>query len=208
MEYESRGDKYINLWLEEYLNIIRPYLRDMIDNHKAYGEYKIQLIIKIYFISSLGTSEIREMYTESDNMKIMSGIEADDIIKELFNSCLKRYQENVETKMRASSFVLEGIKLLSYRLHKISLNRGGSYIDSPDWIKNKKATINRKKNGDNGWFKYAKAVALNYEKIGRDPQRISKIIPFLNKYNWKDVEFLPNPKDWKKFEQNNEKNCS
>ena len=46
MEYESRGDKYINLWLEEYLNIIRPYLRDMIDNHKAHGEYKIQLIIK------------------------------------------------------------------------------------------------------------------------------------------------------------------
>ena len=41
MEYESRGDKYINLWLEEYLNIIRPYLRDMIDNHKAHGEYKI-----------------------------------------------------------------------------------------------------------------------------------------------------------------------
>ena len=138
----------------------------------------------------------------------MSGIEADDIIKELFNSCLKRYQENVETKMRASSFVLEGIKLLSYRLHKISLNRGGSYIDSPDWIKNKKATINPKKKGDNEWFKYAIVVALNYEKIGRDPQRISKIIPFLNKYNWKDVEFLPNPKDWKKFEQNNEKNCS
>ena len=85
------------------------------------------------------------MYTESDNMEIMSGIEADDIIKELFNSCLKRYQENVETKMRASSFVLEGVKLLSYRLHKISLNRGGSYIDSPEWLKNKKATINREK---------------------------------------------------------------
>ena len=141
-------------------------------------------------------------------MEIMSGIEADDIIKELFNSCLKRYQENVETKMRASSFVLEGVKLLSYRLDKISLNRGGSYIDSPDWIKNKKATINPKKKGDNEWFKYAIVVALNYEKIGRDPQRISKIIPFLNKGNWKDLEFSSNSKDWKKFEQNNEKNCS
>ena len=113
----------------------------------------------------------------------MSGIEADDIIKELFNSCLKRYQENVETKMRASSFVLEGVKLLSYRLHKISLNRGWSYIDSPDWIKNKKATINPKKKGDNEWFKYAIVVALNYEKIGRDPQRISKIIPL----KWHDL---------------------
>ena len=138
----------------------------------------------------------------------MSGIEADDIIKELFNSCLKRYQENLETKMRGSSFAFEGVKLLSYRLHKISLNRGWSYIDSPDWIKNKKATINPKKKGDNEWFKYAIVVALNYEKIGRDPQRISKIIPFLNKGNWKDLEFSSNSKDWKKFEQNNEKNCS
>ena len=57
-------------------------------------------------------------------MEIMSGIEADDIIKELFNSCLKRYQENLETKMRGGSFAFEGVKLLSYRLHKISLNRG------------------------------------------------------------------------------------
>ena len=38
IEYESRGDKYNNLSSEEYLNIIRPYLRDMIDNHKAHSE--------------------------------------------------------------------------------------------------------------------------------------------------------------------------
>ena len=41
IEYESRGDNNNNLSLEEYFNIIRPYLRDMIDNHKTYGEWKI-----------------------------------------------------------------------------------------------------------------------------------------------------------------------
>ena len=41
IEYESRGDNNDNLSLEEYFNIIRPYLRDMIDNHKTYGEWKI-----------------------------------------------------------------------------------------------------------------------------------------------------------------------
>ena len=41
IEYESRGDNNYNLSLEEYLNIIRPYLRDMIDNHKAHKEWKI-----------------------------------------------------------------------------------------------------------------------------------------------------------------------
>ena len=38
IEYESRGDKDNNLSLVEYLDIIRPYLRDMIDNHKAHSE--------------------------------------------------------------------------------------------------------------------------------------------------------------------------
>ena len=41
IEYESRGENNDNLSLEEYFNIIRPYLRDMIDNHKTYGEWKI-----------------------------------------------------------------------------------------------------------------------------------------------------------------------
>ena len=54
IEYESRMDNNDNLSLEEYLNIIRPYLRDLID-HKAHSEWKIQLIMRIIFVSSLDT---------------------------------------------------------------------------------------------------------------------------------------------------------
>ena len=36
------------------------------------------------------------------------------------------------------------------------------------------------------------------------PEEISKIDPFINKYNWKDIDFPSGPKDWKMFEQNNE----
>ena len=75
--------------------------------------------------------------------------------------------------MRGSEFVFDGVNVLYYYLNKISLNRGGSYIDSPFWIKNK-ATINPN-NNDNKYFQYALTVALNYEKIKKDPQRISKI---------------------------------
>ena len=64
IEYESRGDNNDNLSLEEYLNIIRQYLRDMINNHKANGEWKIQLVMKIKFISSLDDNEFRAMYTK------------------------------------------------------------------------------------------------------------------------------------------------
>ena len=74
IEYETRGDKDKTLSLEDYLNIIRPSLRDVINNHKTRGKWKIQLIIQINFIS-LETEEIRTMHSKSYNVEIMMGIE-------------------------------------------------------------------------------------------------------------------------------------
>ena len=127
----------------------------MIDNHKVHNEWKIQLIMKINFISFLDINDTRIMHTKSDHIEIMNGTEMSDIINELFKSFLRRYQEGLETKTKGSSYAFESVDLLHYILHKISLNRRGSYIDSPDWIKNKKATINPK-NKDND--------ALNMQK--------------------------------------------
>ena len=128
VEYESRGDNDDNLSLDEYLNIIRLYLRDMINNHKAHGEWKIQLVMKINFISSLDDNEFRVMYTKSDNVEIMSGTETSDTINELFKSFFRRYQEGLQTKMGGSSFIFERVDSLYYHLHKIGLNSAGSYI--------------------------------------------------------------------------------
>ena len=86
--------------------------------------------------------------------------------------------------MRGSEFVFDSIDLLYYELHKISINRGGSYIDSPSWIKNKKATINlQNKDKDNKWFKYAITAALNHSKINNHPEKMSKLKPFIDNYN-------------------------
>ena len=63
--------------------------------------------------------------------------------------------------MRGSEFVFDHVDALYYNLNEISLSRGGSYIDFPEWLKNKKATINPKNNGDT-CFQYALTVALNY----------------------------------------------
>ena len=114
----------------------------------------------------------------------------------------KKYQEGLDTKMRGSDFIFESVDLLNYKLHKISSNRGGSYIDSPDWLKLKRATINPK-NKDNECFKYVVSTALNHENINNNPERISNLKPFIDQYNWKDIEFPSHSKDWKKFEQNN-----
>ena len=74
----------------------------------------------------------------------MMGKEANNIIDELFESLLQRYQNNLEESMRGNEFVCDSIDLLYYHLHKVSLKRGRSYVDSPKWLKNKRATINLK----------------------------------------------------------------
>ena len=85
--------------------------------------------------------------------------------------------------MKGSDFIFDCVNLLHYKCDKIILNRGWSYIDSPDWIKNKKGT-----NLINDYYKcfqYTATVALNYEEIGKTSRRISKVNAFINKYIWK-----------------------
>ena len=132
----------------------------------------------------------------------MIGNETDKIIEKLFDSLLQKHQKGIEESMRGSEFILDNVDLLYYKLHKISLNRGGSYIDSPKWLKNKKAIINPK-NNDGKCFQYALTVVLNYQNIKNNPERIPKIKSFMDQYNWKEINFPPHKKDCKKFESCN-----
>ena len=105
--------------------------------------------------------------------------------------------------MRGSEFVYDSVDVLYYNFNKVSLSRGGSYIDSPKWLKNKKATVNPQNKKDDRCFQYAVTVALNYEQIGDHPERISKVKSFIRKYDWKETDFPSEDKDWKQFEPNN-----
>ena len=201
-QYESKGDRILSI--QEYLALIEKYLRKLINQYKNEGEWKIQLIAEINFISlKPGSDETRVMYTRCDNEEFMSGSDTDEVIKLLFRSLLQKYQENLQNKMRGSDFEFDGINLLYYTFNKISLNKGGSYIEPAKWIKDKKSIINPK-NNDHKCFQYAVTLALNYDKIDKNHQRISKIRPFIDQYNWKDIDYPATSKDWKKFEQNNE----
>ena len=219
IQYESKGDKGKNLSIKKCLNIIKPYLIDIINEHKTHGlvryhsgnkswlektssEWKIQLTMAINFISSKDSNETRTMHKKSNNVETMIGSKTDEIIKNLLESFLQKYEEGLEESMRGSEVIYDRVDVLYYNLNKVSLSRDATYIDYPKWLKSKKATINPK-NKDDKCFQYALTLALNYENIKKDPQRISKIKPFIDQYNWNEIDFPSHGKDWKKFVSNN-----
>ena len=100
----------------------------MINDHKiARKVWKIQISMHVSFISPKDTGETRIIYVWSDNVKIMWGSGADSIIKERFESFLHNYQEELKI-ISESEFIIESVKPMNYKLHRVRLKRGGSYI--------------------------------------------------------------------------------
>ena len=118
----------------------------------------------VNFISFNDTGEIRTFFCSNDNEEIRLGNETIDIINKLIESFLNNYQKEEKILRKGSNFVFESVDSLSYHIHKINLNRGKSYIKSPEWMLNKRATINPK-NEDDKCFQYAITAALNHQKI-------------------------------------------
>ena len=215
--YESRGDKDKNVFVGDYLEKIKSYLRDFINSHKTTesGEWKIQLNMHVNFISSYDDiGETHNINILSDYEKIMWGYETDDIINNLFISFKDNYQLEEQIMREGSDFKFASVDRLDYKPHKIKLKRGGLYVKSPDWIRNKKGTINPK-NEDDNCFQFALTGTLNYQNIENHPEKISNIELFIDQYNWAPKWYQKGQEEseksrnivainWKKFERNNE----
>ena len=108
---------------------------EVFDYETQHGQWKIQLTKSVNFILSNGSDETCNMHTKSNNIEIMMGSEIYEIIDELFESLLQ------------NNFVFDSVDLLYYHVQKTILKRTrSSYMGSPEWLKNKKATINPKNN--------------------------------------------------------------
>ena len=103
------------------------------------------------------------MHSKSNNIEIMINHKADEVREELFQLLLSRYQIALEISIKNSDFVFDCIHLLCYKCYKIDTNHHGSYLDSLNWIKNKKATISSINKKGNKCFQYTVTVALNHE---------------------------------------------
>ena len=108
LEYRSEGND--SLSFEEYLNLIEPYLNDLINDKKDIGEWKLQLTAQINFILQRpGSDETPVMHTRSVCEEFMSGSETEEIVVKLFRSLLQRYQDNLNEKMRVLILYLMGL---------------------------------------------------------------------------------------------------
>ena len=161
IEYESNGDRNKTLLVEEYLNKIRPCLKDITNNLKISNTWKIELTTANNFISSIDSDEEHLIHSKSDHVEIMINDEAGEVIKEPFDSLKNRYKNNLES-IKDSDFVLDYVHLLYYKCHKINLNRS-----SPYWI--------NPMNKESKCYQYAVTVALNHDEIKKDQQRIVTI---------------------------------
>ena len=122
--------------------MIKPYLRDIINDHKTVGllrynssnktwaentssKWYIQLKIAINLISSKDSDETGTTYLKSNNVDIMMDGKTDEITAELFESFLQKYQEGLEESMRGSELAYDSIGAIYYNLIKESLSRRG-----------------------------------------------------------------------------------
>ena len=142
MKAEKDKDKEKRLSVKQYLNKITQHLYDLINDHMiARRVWKIQISTCANFIFSKDTRETHIINVWSYNVKIMWDSDTDDIIRKLFESFWNNYQKEKEI-LEGSDFIFESVELMDYKLHKVSSRRGRSNIKSPEWLTNKKATIN------------------------------------------------------------------
>ena len=117
-------------------------------------------------VSTKDFEETRTIYSASKPVAIFMGTDTDDVIDRLFDTILQRFQQAIEkSNERGSELTHESVVLLYYYFQKIDIRRAESYMKSPDWLVNKRATINPRNEKDNKCFQYAIAVALNYNEI-------------------------------------------
>ena len=81
--------------------------------------------------------------------------------------------------MRGGDFIFDSVQLMCYNCLRLNFRCGGSYIDSPDQIEKKKRTINPK-NTDDKCSQYTATIALNYEEIKWNLERVSTVKPCIN----------------------------
>ena len=103
-------------------------MKGIVNNIRKSDTWKIQLTIAINLVFSNDTEEMHVMHSKSFNIELMIYDNVNEVIEELFESLLNRYQIKLKTSMKDSDFIFDCFYFLHYKCHR-SPNCGGSYTD-------------------------------------------------------------------------------
>ena len=189
--------------IDTYLDKVIPFIRILIDEKKT-TEQKIQLHVRINLVHITDNKRIK-FCTKSENIKCLPSSNAEDILNELVASLYEKYKEDIQLCRTSSSFKYKSVEELNIHFHKVDLQRGATYIPTPDWTETKKATINSKNTKDVYCFMYAVTIASYHKELGTNPERISKkLLEHIPKLNWNHIDFFVSYKNYIIFEKLNE----
>ena len=195
--YHFRGDKLRNMSVNSYFDKIIPYL--LIDENKVY-EQNLQLDLGFNMIHISDSRRITH-FSRSDNVICRPSSNTNEIINQLLTSLHQKFDDDLVLSRESSSFVYESVEECNIHFHKIDLRRGASFIDTPEWLENKKATINPQNTNNAYCFMYAIAIALFHEALDNNRGRISKkLIEYFNALNLHDIDFPATYDDYALFE--------
>ena len=190
-----------NMSVKSYFDKIMAYLRVLIDENKAY-EQKIQIDIGFNMVHISNKRRIRH-FSCSDNVICMPSSNTNEISEQLLTSLYKKFNDDLQLSRESSSFVYESVEECNIHFNKIDLGRGASFIDTPEWLKHKKATINPQNKNDVYCFMYAIGIALYDNELGKNPGRISKKLDIYSSFNWHNIDFPASYEDYAIFERLN-----
>ena len=146
--------------------------------------------VNAVFISIRNPNEIITLQIKSENTTD---------INEIFDQLIKKHETHSES-LKDINFKPEGIESTIYNFTETIISN--TFIESPEWIKNKKCTINSQ-NKEKKCFQYFVTISLHHQKVKYNPERISKIKPFINNLDFGNINFPPQEQDYKTFEMNN-----
>ena len=202
--YTIRGDKDNTMRFYVYILTITPYLIELIDKKEILNNNKIQLVIAINLIH-LDKNDIIPFYVKSKSIICISSDDTSIIVDELLESLSKYYYGKLMIARTDSSYIFHSVNELNIHFHIVDLKRTGTYIQSPKWLVNKKATVNPKNTKDNYCFAYAATIAIFHSELKKPLERIlSKLIEYTDKLNFNGINFPANKHDYKIFEKNND----
>ena len=213
--------------VDSYIALVKSQVHKLVEEQlKALDAAKVQMHLWVMWKKREGVTiqlddddmegwseEEKQDYRESDddhfifvdkvfNSRMTEIFQGNDI-ENLSSAMFAHIKTQVEhPALPKSGFTLDHIMHLDIDFHKLELTRGSSHIELPGWIAKKKAVINPK-NEDAECFKWAVIAALYHEEINKNPERVSKLRPFAEQYDWEGLEFPMALNKIAKFEKRN-----